>query len=171
MRQVIFKSGDKVFDIRNGWGVVRDITDANVYNVVVDFLMATEYYTYDGRCGQFDSVPLLRDHEYKLISSTTGKIILDEIAESAVKMFDLDSRSRDMVKKDQCRYFFRWWKENKNNFKVYNSLTSIARLCNRGHATVIHSLESKDTNHYEENVHEIKLYLSTSVQYNLESSE
>lgn len=65
-KKPIFLIGDKVFDIREGWGVVRDLKVRNIYCVVVDFYMDTLEYTACGRSNENDKVSILRHYEYKL---------------------------------------------------------------------------------------------------------
>lgn len=72
----MFKTGDQVFDIREGWGVVREVKDVSkgVYPVVVDFYEDTIEYTQEGKQFEDDNVAMLRKNEYRLcdIAKTVG---------------------------------------------------------------------------------------------------
>jgi len=61
----VFKVGDKVFDLRNGWGVINKIYEDFVFPIKVDFGDTFDCYTYDGK---FDNSNLvfLSFTEYKL---------------------------------------------------------------------------------------------------------
>ena len=61
-----FKVGDKAFDIRMGWGVVREVRKGILFGLTVDFLMEHETYTHDGKSNQHDRIPMLRKVEYTL---------------------------------------------------------------------------------------------------------
>lgn len=62
----IFKVGDKVFDIRYGWGIVEDIIkDWEYLNRVCFENNIYESYTYDGRFNR-SIMPFLSFTEYKL---------------------------------------------------------------------------------------------------------
>ena len=63
----MFKTGNHVYDIRMGWGVIREIDEEKeTYKICVDFLMTTEWYTLDGKSNAEDEVSLLKLKEYKL---------------------------------------------------------------------------------------------------------
>lgn len=65
--KTIFELGQKVFDIRCGWGVVREIKEGSVtYPVVVDFFSEQSQYTLDGKSYEDDNESMLRTYEYKL---------------------------------------------------------------------------------------------------------
>lgn len=56
------KIGDKVWDIRKGWGVVRSISTANSFPIGVAFsseMMGEHHYKYDGRYQKDDAFPSL----------------------------------------------------------------------------------------------------------------
>ena len=58
--------GDKCFDIRFGWGVVRSIELGKNYPVTVAFFQDVMEYTTDGKSDKEDNVSMLRHYEYKL---------------------------------------------------------------------------------------------------------
>lgn len=60
------KVGDKMYDCREGWGVIREIKPSGIYPVIVDFYMDTIEYTLKGKSNESDLVPLLRNYEYKI---------------------------------------------------------------------------------------------------------
>lgn len=62
----IFKVGDKVYDIRFGWGEVVAITADRSYPVEVDFNGGEETYTYTGQYIIEHVTPLLSLTEYTL---------------------------------------------------------------------------------------------------------
>ena len=66
--KTVFKVGDKVFDIRYGWGEVSNIdNDEDLYPIHVIFNNIHDYYTWDGRDHDIDSlIPLLSFTEYTL---------------------------------------------------------------------------------------------------------
>lgn len=70
MNEQIFKLGDRVFDIRYGWGTVIngiDIDDIdNLYPIRVDFNKYIITYTYDGKITDEDKHPILSFTEYTL---------------------------------------------------------------------------------------------------------
>ncbi len=59
-----FEKGEKVFDIRMGWGVVRDVCKGKKFGIEVDFLMDHETYTHDGKSNADDKVSMLQKDEY-----------------------------------------------------------------------------------------------------------
>ena len=79
----IFRVGDKVFDIRYGWGVVNFIGSDNNNKVIdVDFSDVIESYQLDGRFYEYDDVPLLSFTEYTLNGfSLERPIELPEVGE------------------------------------------------------------------------------------------
>lgn len=62
----IFKVGDKVYDIRFGWGEVVAIIADRSYPVEVDFNGCEETYTYTGQYIIEHVTPLLSLTEYTL---------------------------------------------------------------------------------------------------------
>lgn len=63
----MFCKGEKVFDIRYGWGVVKAVYPMQKYGVRVLFLCG-EPVMYDNEGKEYDNelVPLLRKYKYKL---------------------------------------------------------------------------------------------------------
>jgi hypothetical protein len=57
------KTGQKKYDARFGWGVVRDVTDKSVK---VQFAIDVCEYTLEGKDQAHQLVAMLRDEEYKL---------------------------------------------------------------------------------------------------------
>jgi hypothetical protein len=49
MKKSVFKVGDKVFDIRFGWGIVKVIDESDLYAINVYFDGYSDDYTWDGR--------------------------------------------------------------------------------------------------------------------------
>lgn len=62
----IFKEGDKVFDIRFGWGKVIDYEYDDTYPLEVQFEDTREAYTYNGILNATETVSLLSLKEYSL---------------------------------------------------------------------------------------------------------
>jgi hypothetical protein len=56
------KTGQKKFDARFGWGVVREVTDKNVK---VQFAIDVCEYTLEGKDQAHQLVAMLRDEEYE----------------------------------------------------------------------------------------------------------
>jgi len=59
-----FEKGEKVFDIRMGWGVVREVCKSKKFGIEVDFLMDYETYMHDGKSNADDKVSMLQREEY-----------------------------------------------------------------------------------------------------------
>ena len=57
------KTGQKKFDARFGWGVVREVTDKHVK---VQFAIDVCEYTLEGKDQAHQLVAMLRDEKYKL---------------------------------------------------------------------------------------------------------
>jgi len=64
--KTIFKEGDKVFDVRYGWGEVIYIIDNGLYRVKVMYEYGTNTYTSDGFHLKTDLIPILSFTEYTL---------------------------------------------------------------------------------------------------------
>jgi hypothetical protein len=67
------KTGQKKFDARFGWGVVREVTDKSVK---VQFAIDVCEYTLEGKDQAHQLVAMLRDEEYELREAWTGKQIV-----------------------------------------------------------------------------------------------
>jgi hypothetical protein len=79
--KTVFKVGDKVFDIKYGWGVVDRIWSDGMYPVSVKFLIDEEHYTYNGRQYPKDP-PRLSFTEYTLQGfSQERPVVLPEVGE------------------------------------------------------------------------------------------
>lgn len=63
-----FKIGDRVFDIRHGWGVVKYIYPDRIYGVFVlfdnEFKRTAETYTEDGKYLNSNPYPILSHFQY-----------------------------------------------------------------------------------------------------------
>ena len=66
--ETIFKIGDRVFDIRFGWGEVKEIQEEGIHVVRVDFDNCSSSYTKDGKGYHTDLSPLLSFTEYDLVN-------------------------------------------------------------------------------------------------------
>jgi hypothetical protein len=64
--KTIFKDGDKVFDVRYGWGEVTHLYHSTQYSIEVAFDKCKDYYTYEGYNHLNTLVPLLSFTEYTL---------------------------------------------------------------------------------------------------------
>jgi hypothetical protein len=62
------KTGQKKFDARFGWGVVREVTDKSVK---VQFAIDVCEYTLEGKDQAHQLVAMLRDEEYDMYSKHT----------------------------------------------------------------------------------------------------
>ena len=65
--KTIFKVGDIVFDIRFGWGEVKEIQKDGTHVIKVDFDNYSSNYTRDGKDYHTDLSPILSFTEYNLI--------------------------------------------------------------------------------------------------------
>ena len=82
--ETVFRVGDKVFDIRYGWGFVEsiDLTGTVYLPIGINFSDVIESYRLDGRTLEFDDVPLLSFTEYTLNGfSLERPIELPEVGE------------------------------------------------------------------------------------------
>lgn len=62
------KPGNRVFDIRNGWGEVIELNHTDLYPVVVRFdIGEVATYTMDGKAYIYDLVPMLSHEQYMLV--------------------------------------------------------------------------------------------------------
>jgi hypothetical protein len=59
------KTGQKKFDARFGWGVVREVSDKSVK---VQFAIDVCEYTLEGKDQSHQLVVMLRDYDYHLVS-------------------------------------------------------------------------------------------------------
>jgi len=67
------KTGQKKFDARFGWGVVREVTDKSVK---VQFAIDVCEYTLEGKDQAHQLVAMLRDEEYKILTEDQIKILV-----------------------------------------------------------------------------------------------
>ncbi len=90
--KTVFKAGDKVFDIKYGWGVVDVVYSKGMdYPVHVKFLKDTISYTFDGRIYEI-AEPSLSFTEYTLHGfSQERPVVLPEVGE-LVLVRDTDSQ-------------------------------------------------------------------------------
>jgi hypothetical protein len=72
-----FNVGDRVFDIRHGWGVVKYIYPDRIYGVFVlfdnEFKTTAETYTEDGKYLNSNPYPILSHFQY---SATMGERVI-----------------------------------------------------------------------------------------------
>ena len=70
MDKRIFRKGDRVFDIDNGWGEVIEThyLGTTLYPIKVKFKTSSLYYTLDGKWAHGDSYSKLSFTEYDLIN-------------------------------------------------------------------------------------------------------
>ena len=81
MTQKEFKVGDKVFDIRYGWGkVIREVQEIHFpsYELTVKFCDSVNEYFKDGRNTRNQKIPLLSHHEYTLQSVERVVLVSDD---------------------------------------------------------------------------------------------
>ena len=66
MSKQIFRKGDKVFDIRYGWGEVTEThyQETTLYPILVKFQTSSLCYTLDGKWAHGDSYSRLSFTEY-----------------------------------------------------------------------------------------------------------
>jgi len=64
--KTVFKVGDKVFDIRLGWGVVEAVDLTGDYSINVGFNDTDYRYTKKGFAARFHEIPMLSFTEYTL---------------------------------------------------------------------------------------------------------
>ena len=90
------------------------------------------------------------------------KTSYDILCEMAVSSYYLNKRSRKADLKDRVHCFLIWWTKNKRLMKSYNTTTTIGRLLNVDHSTVIHMLKRrKQTIMYEDNTKCISDFLNS----------
>lgn len=78
---------------------------------------------------------------------------LDRVAELAVSSYNLNTRDRHEEYMDRKHCFIMWWNQNRGKFKIYYTITSLAKLLNMNHSTVIHHLRTrKKSFRFDENV-------------------
>lgn len=79
MEKQIFKVGDRVFDIRHGWGKVKNYYDLRLYPIEVQFedddSQEFIHYSNDGKASLGDNKPLLSFTEYTLEGFTQERPI------------------------------------------------------------------------------------------------
>ena len=79
MSKQIFKVGDRVFDVRYGWGKVTNYYDLRLYPIGVQFdeddSQEVIFYSKDGKTSLGDNKPLLSFEEYTLQGFTQEKLI------------------------------------------------------------------------------------------------
>lgn len=66
MEKQIFKVGDKVFDIRHGWGEVINVNHVLTYPIIVEYKDIETSYTTDGKIYTWELQPTLSFTEYTL---------------------------------------------------------------------------------------------------------
>jgi hypothetical protein len=64
--KTVFKVGDKVYDVRYGWGKIDLIYNPNHYPIIVKYKICHISYTLDGKSSHEDLIPLLSLTEYTL---------------------------------------------------------------------------------------------------------
>lgn len=67
----------------------------------------------------------------------------DDFAEIIVDYFNLRFKSREMPLMDAKNYFILWWYENQQNFIKYKTATSMGKLLNMNHATILHHMKHR----------------------------
>jgi hypothetical protein len=67
------KTGQKKYDARFGWGVVREVADKSVK---VQFAIDVCEYTLEGKDQAHQLVAMLRDEEYKILTEDQIKILV-----------------------------------------------------------------------------------------------
>lgn len=81
MKTEFFKKGQKVYDIRYGWGIVSLVVPGGGYQVLVEFEDPDEdhdeSYTFDGKSQTDDDFPLLSHTEYTF-SGFTQNVVSDK---------------------------------------------------------------------------------------------
>ena len=81
MEKQIFKVGDRVFDVRYGWGKVTNCQDTPLYPIGVQFdeddSQEVLFYTEDGEVSLGDNKPLLSFTEYGFDNRFSQKRIAD----------------------------------------------------------------------------------------------
>jgi len=86
----------------------------------------------------------------------------DVTAETAVSIYDLDIRNRDMDRIDKKQALVKWWARNKKEFKKYNNLSRLAELLNLTHCSIIHLDRNRKPSHsYKENTLDINEFLKS----------
>nr|DAQ42188.1 MAG TPA: ATP-dependent DNA helicase [Caudoviricetes sp.] len=70
MKKQIFKVGDRVFDIRLGWGEVTHVYASGLYTIKVNFdsTRNTIFFTEDGKYEHRDPISRLSFTEYNLVN-------------------------------------------------------------------------------------------------------
>lgn len=66
MKKQIFKKDDKVFDIKFGWGVVKEIDNSLLFSVLIEFGDNKMGYTSEGKISLTSIEPTLSFTEYRI---------------------------------------------------------------------------------------------------------
>ncbi len=67
----------------------------------------------------------------------------DDFAEIIVDYFNLRLKSRELHLMDTKNYFILWWHKNQYKFIKYKTATSISKLLNMHHATILHHMNHR----------------------------
>jgi len=68
---------------------------------------------------------------------------LDKIAELAISSYNLKTKDRHEEYMDRKHCFILWWDQNRSRFTKYYTVTSLAKLLDMNHATVIHHMRRR----------------------------
>jgi len=86
----------------------------------------------------------------------------DLLCEMVISSYALNEKRRHMDLKDRVTYFLKWWQENKNKMLKYKTTTSIGKLLDCDHTTVLHHIHKrKISRDYNKNTSCIKDYLES----------
>ena len=86
----------------------------------------------------------------------------DKIAELAISSYDLKTKDRHEECMDRKHCFIMWWDQNRDKFNKYYTVTSLAKLLNINHATVIHHMRKrKKSFRFERNTKCLKDFLTS----------
>jgi hypothetical protein len=68
---------------------------------------------------------------------------LDKIAELAVSSYNLKTKDRFEECMDRKHCFIMWWDKNRSRFIKYSTVTSLAKLLDMNHSTIIHHMRKR----------------------------
>ena len=68
---------------------------------------------------------------------------LDKIAELAVSSYDLSTKDRHEECMDRKHCFVMWWDQNRSKFSKYTTVTSLGKLLDMKHCSVIHHMRRR----------------------------
>lgn len=86
----------------------------------------------------------------------------DAVIELAVSSYELNVKGRREALIDNRHYLVSWWSKNIKKFRKYKTITSMGKLLNLHHSTIIHLQRNRTPSlRFKENVECIKDFLNS----------